>query len=181
MPWEELPKVWKTESAFWVWMKGVIRKGWSRHPIKLEFIKTHRKRITNPNPRGNKPEVWGAECSMCHRDFVQADLEVNHKGSSATLTQIDDIQACVEKLLIVNFDDLELLCKPCHGVYSLAQSRGISLEEARIEKEVVQFKGMKVADQTKVLTALLDADKLSKITNATQRVAAYRKHLVDNE
>ena len=142
-PWEELPSVWKTEAAFWSWVKGAIRRSWSKHPIKLEYIKRNRVKVPNPNygkRKGSKEEVWGCKCEQCQQYFIQSETEVNHKGASASLRSVEDIQACVEKLLVVSFDDLEILCKPCHSVYSYMQTHNLTREEAILEKKVVEFK-----------------------------------------
>ena len=59
--WERYPHIWKTESTFLSWIRGNVRRNlWSRHPVKIEFIKNNRIRIPNPNPKGKAKEVWGA-------------------------------------------------------------------------------------------------------------------------
>ena len=77
-PWLEVGSPWKTESAFWGWVRGVLRKGWSKHPIKLEYIKRNRRRIKNPTGNPRFPEVWGMNCTVCKKDHVQANIEIDH-------------------------------------------------------------------------------------------------------
>ena len=150
-PWKEKDAngnlIWKTESAYWSWMKGVFRRGWNKHPLKLEYLKQNRVRIPNPNPKGKVAEVWGAKCECCEQLFTMSQVEVNRKGDSAALTKQSDIQACVEKLLMVTFDQLEILCKDCHAIYSYSQKNNISFEEARIQKKVIAFMKQPVKEQ----------------------------------
>ena len=54
----EMSHVWKTESAYYTWLRGSIRRAmWSKNPVKLEFIKRNRIKIPNPNPKGRVKEV----------------------------------------------------------------------------------------------------------------------------
>ena len=48
----EMSHVWKTESAFMSWLRGGIRRMWSKHPVRIEFMKQNRIRIPNPNKNG---------------------------------------------------------------------------------------------------------------------------------
>ena len=59
--WELYPEIWKTESEFMSWIRGGIRRIWSKHPVKLEFIKQNRVKIPNPKPnaRAHNPKVGG--------------------------------------------------------------------------------------------------------------------------
>lgn len=57
-PWTQHPSIWKTKSSFFSWLRGGIRRSlWNKSPIKLEYIKKHRKRIPNPNPKGKVETV----------------------------------------------------------------------------------------------------------------------------
>ena len=137
-PWEALPSCWKTEAAFWNFVKGVLRKGWNFHPIKLEYIKRNRKLIKNPNPKGKKEYVYGMTCQQCGKDFVQSDIQIDHKEGHTTLTKEEDIQSAAAHLLIVNFQSLRELCKGCHGIISYSNEHNISFVDAAIQKKVIQ-------------------------------------------
>lgn len=161
---EQYPDVWKTRAAFMSFLKGIIRKGWSRHPVKLILLKKHRKQIPNPNPRGNKPTVWGADCSICKGTFVMSEIETDHHSDEvASLTKIEDIQSCVEKLLVIVEDDLRIVCKGCHSIVSLSQRLGCSFEEAKVRKEVIAFGKLSAESQIDRLKELsLPIDKTKK-------------------
>lgn len=149
---EQNKDVWRSRSAFFSFVKGIIRKGWSRHPIKIKLLNKKRKQIPNPNPRGNKPTVWGADCAICGKPHVLKDIQVDHcSGETAFLTKQEDIQSCVEKLLLVTEDELRLLCIECHAVVSLASKQGITFEEARLRKSVITFSKLPVNEMKNVL------------------------------
>lgn len=173
---EENSDVWKTRASFFSFMKGLFRKGWSRHPVKIKLLKKLRKQIPNPNPKGKKETVWGAECSICHETHILSNIEVDHKlEDTATLTKLADVQSCVEKLLVVLEEDLRLVCKQCHSVLTLSQRNGITFEEAQLEQKVILFKKMKANAQFTFLTSLgIDSIMLS---TAAKRIDAYRQYL----
>lgn len=136
---EENSDVWKNKSAFMNYIRGGLRKSlWSRHPVKLKLIKEKRKRIINPKPTKAHPTVWGAECSICNKDFPQKDIQVDHiREDYNQLNEIEDIQQFVEGLSLVTMRDLRLVCKPCHAIVSYSQKQGISFEDAKVAKEII--------------------------------------------
>ena len=136
-PWEEWPEIWPTKSKFFSWLRGGIRKGvWNRSPIKLEVIKHKRKRVVNPKT-GNT--VNGGTCYICNKDFIQKDLQVDHIIGEHSLKEFSDVQKFIEAMTCLSADDLDLICKPCHKIKSYSEKNNISIEEARIEKQVIEF------------------------------------------
>lgn len=161
---KQYPHIWKTRAAFFSFIKGVIRRGWNRHPVKISMLNKHRKQIPNPNPRGNKPTVWGADCTICGNAFVMKDVEVDHiVDEVASLTKLEDIQSCVEMLLVVSEEDLRPVCKGCHSIVSLSQRLGCTFEEAKVRQQVIAFGKLSTEDQTAKLKSLsLPVDKTKK-------------------
>lgn len=139
-PWTVEGVPWKTEASFWAWVRGVLRKGWSKHPVKLEYIKQHRKRIKNPKLSNRFPEVWGMTCSCCGKDVVQSEIEIDHiSETGGKFTCLDDIKEYSAYLFMIDFSSIRAVCKPCHQVITLAQKQGISFEEAQIQKKVIEI------------------------------------------
>lgn len=139
-PWVEYPEFWKTQSAFFSWVRGGIRRGlWEKNPIKLSFIKERRVMIPNPNPKGKKPEVWGGRCEVCNGVFTQKDLQVDHKTGGHSLKSMDDLLPFFKGIVLVSKDDLQMICKGCHTIKSYADKESISFEEARLQKEVIHL------------------------------------------
>ena len=135
----EMSHVWKTESSYMSWLRGGIRRIWSKHPVKLEFIKQNRVKIPNPKPNARVKEVWGGKCALTGEYFVLNELECDHKEGNVSLKSVDDIQTFVEGILIVTLEDLQLVSKEAHKIKSYAEKQGISFEEARAEKEALQL------------------------------------------
>ena len=147
----QYPTVWSSPAKLMAYLRGCLRLAWKNHPIKHIFIKKIRKQIPNPNPRGNKPTVWGFTCAMCKKDFPTAQLQVDHINPAGKLSKLEDIQSFVERLLLVTEDDLRPVCKPCNNALSLADRQGISYDDAIKRKKVIEFGKMSKEDQEKIV------------------------------
>src|ERR1700741_2347235 len=137
-PWISFPNIWPTEATFITWVRGVLRKGWANHPVKLEYLNSKKHKIVNTNPKSKKthPKVWGYICEQCNQEVTK--VEVDHAGTTqGKFTSMDDIQGYAEHLFLVDFDSLEVCCVPCHQIRSYAQKMGISFAEAAIQKRVI--------------------------------------------
>ena len=147
--------VWKTRSQFFTWMKGVIRKGWTKHPVRTKKLDAECVMIENTNPRSKKryPFVKGNKCEICGGIFKREFIETDHiLEETAKLTEIEHIQECVEKLLIVCAEDTRILCKDCHEIVSYSQKKGITFDEAILEKKVIAFGKLAIEDMKNNLT-----------------------------
>ena len=138
--WEIYPHIWATESTYMSWLRGGIRRYlWSKNPVKLEFIKQNRVKIPNPNPRGKVKEVWGGVCALTGNTYPIGDMEVDHKEGNHSLKTLDDLVPFVKGIVMITLDDLQLVSKEAHKIKSYAEKQGISFEEAKIEKEVIEI------------------------------------------
>jgi hypothetical protein len=163
-PWISYPEIWKTKSAYLSWIRGGIRRSlWNRHPIKIAVLNKQRYKIPNPDPRGKVPMVWGAKCYMCSGEFVLKEIEVDHLTGNHSLTDLSDIQSFIEGIVLVEKDDLGLICKPCHKCKSLSEKQGISFKEALQEKEIIAI--MKAKQDKEWLAAR----KVKPASNASAR------------
>lgn len=179
MPWEAYPHIWKTESAFMSWLRGGIRGGlWNKHPVKLDFIKSNRVQIPNPNPKGKKATVWGATCALTGNIVPISEIQVDHVVGGHSLKDISDIQAFIEAIVLVTEEDLQLVSKEAHAVKSYAEKQGITFEEALLEKKVIAFKKLSTEEQTNILQSLYDVATMKSLSNAAKRTEAYKQHLL---
>lgn len=169
-PWESFSHIWPTEARFITWVRGVLRKGWSGHPVKLEYLTQSRKRIVNTNPKSKKahPTVWGWVCEQCRKEVTR--VEIDHAGTvQGKFTSMDDIQGYAEHLYLVDFDSLQCVCLPCHKIRSHSQKLGISFDEASVQKEAIL-----ICSNVKDCLAFCNdyAYDVSKLTNAAKRKEA---------
>ncbi len=174
-PWQVEDNPWGTEAKFITWIRGVLRKGWSKYPLKHIFKQSKRKRIKNPNPKPRKgsEEVWGLECDICHNDFVQTEIEIDHIGDQGSLKCFDDIKGYAEHLFMLTYEDMRCICKGCHKIVSQSQRSGVSFEEAKLEKLIIE----KCKLKTDVQLALLSGYGYNDCSNKDKRKAAWQEIL----
>lgn len=135
--------VWKTESAYWTYIRGGLRRGlWMRNPVKIKFKNDRRERIPNPDESkrdGRWAEVWGNQCDLCLDWFSQNEVEVDHKIGHHSLRNENDLISFFESIAFVTADELQLVCKTCHKTKSYAERMGISFDEAKLTKQVIDL------------------------------------------
>jgi hypothetical protein len=132
-PWVEFPNVWKTEAEWWSYLRGVLRRGWTHCPIKVEFIKKNRKRIMNEKGR----EIWGGKCAICQAEFPSKSLNVDHIEDAGSLKSMGDISPFVQGLFMCGNANFQYVCTGCHKIKNHASKRGISMKEAEYEKRAI--------------------------------------------
>lgn len=158
--------IWKTESAYFSYLRGCIRLAWNKNPVKLKLLKKIKKQIPNPNygkPRNNKPTVFGGTCEICKDDFPMKFLEVDHKdGGVYSLKKVEDIQDFFVNICIVCEDDLRVVCKDCHSCLSYSAKNNCSFEEARIQKEFIEIKKQKKVVDKLISLGVNSIPKLKK-------------------
>lgn len=134
-PWELPETPWKTEAAFWGWVRGQLRKGWSRHPVKHLYIK--QRRYKSMGKRGKM--VWHLDCEQCECPTPQSNIEIDHKIPAGSFTCKNDIADFVERLYFVTFDTIRAVCKDCHSVLTHQERHKIAtFFEAAVDKETIK-------------------------------------------
>lgn len=134
----------KTEADFAKWLQSALRSIWSKHPAKLSLIQKKRVRLTiGPN----KKMIYHVQCEHCKKLFKLKEIEVNHKKTVGGLSDLSKLSTFVSNLLLVGEEDLEILCKDCHGIITYMERYGVTYKEAMIEKKVIAFSKLPDAEQ----------------------------------
>lgn len=170
---------WKTESAFYSWMRGGIRRGlWNKHPVKLLKLKQERFKAplgkkTKRNPEGL---VWACRCAICGVAERENSCQVDHIEPAGKKKLQESIEEFIINLTFVSLDDLQLVCKPCHKIKSQAEKNGITYDEAELNGFHKKFKDLKAAEQIIVMEILSLPPKKTK----PLREKEYRLWLEEN-
>lgn len=124
-----------TESQWLAWVRSALRSKWLRWPPRAQAITAARRAYRGPN----KLQKWEVECALCHGWFKLKEIEVDHYPHDAgSILSFADIGPFVDRLYC-EVTNLRVLCKPCHKAYTLSASKGITLEEAKLEKKVTEL------------------------------------------
>lgn len=136
----------KTEAKFTAWLQSALRSIWSKHPSKLSLIQ--KKRVKLKSGASNKM-IFHFRCEHCEHLFKMSECEVNHKNKCGGLNDLSKLNDFVKNLLLVQEEDLELLCHDCHGIVTYMERYGVSRREAIIEKKVIAFSKLSDTEQKK--------------------------------
>ncbi len=153
-----------TESQVLTLCRKAIREFWMYSHSKMAFLLLRKEEDTNTNTKRR----WHYNCDICNEWFGGDEVEVDHKIGEHSLRTSEEVLAYAEAILSVTFEDLQLLCKPCHAIKTLAERNKISFEDAKILKSVIQFEKEHSVPQTK--NFLMDNDiKEDDTTNQKKR------------
>ena len=156
-------------------LRSAIRAVWMKHDTKLSYLYERTVPDMNPDTRTK----WLVQCECCKEMFKLGDVEINHLKGENPLRTLDDVLPFAQSILGVSYDDIEILCKPCHSIFTYAERYGVSLEAAKKEKAVIEKINQTVAIQKKELLAA--GFKAQDISNEDKRREAYRKLLGEKE
>lgn len=163
-PWEAYPSIWKNRTAFFTYLRGHLRLLWSRYPAKIEWKK---KQLVKP-PAGytGRAKMLG-QCHYCSEMFAASHLEVDHVQQAGACSSWETANQFLYNLLDCN-DNWVLSCKPCHKIKSYAEKEGLSFEEARVAKKVIELTKLPTKDLLAFL-AQHGYNDPSQVSNATKR------------
>lgn len=148
-PWLVKDSPWKTESLFYGWVRGQLRRGWARHPIKHMYIRQNRFKAEN---KKTGKITWHMNCECCLQVFPQSFIEIDHKLAAGSFTCKEDIQAFVDRLYFIDFDSIRAVCKDCHEIITHQEKNKLnSFFEALVDKEVVKIMKLKASELKKYL------------------------------
>ena len=114
-------------------VRGAIRSAWMKSDVKLAYLYMN----TIPDMDDKTRTKWLVKCEMCGELFKLTDVEIDHKFGNHTFTKVEDFENYFNNILMVGFDDLQILCRDDHAAKTLSESLGISIEMARTEKKVI--------------------------------------------
>lgn len=138
-PWKIPNSPWKDEKAYLNWLRGSIRRIWSRHPVKISYKQARRYKA--PVGKFGK-DVWVSDCELCGKQCRSCD--VDHLKGGFGFKDWQGFTEWAKMILWVTFDDIRELCGDCHAATTLSQKQGVSFEEAVVQKEVIAIMSSKL-------------------------------------
>lgn len=160
-----------TESAYLSWIRSALRSKSLRWPPRAEALELARRTYKGPNKR----QKWEYCCSICTKWFNATQVIVDHYPVSAgSILCAEDIGPFAQNLFC-EVDNLRVLCNPCHAVHTIADAKGISFDEAKIEQEIIAITKQPAK---KVLAFLAEKGYTgASVSNADKRKALVSKIL----
>lgn len=181
-PWEQHPTIWPSKAKYMSFLRSGIRSGlWNKHPLKQACLDAAEHKVVNTNPRSMKrfPKVSKWKCAMCGGFFAKAEVQVDHKVGGHSLTDLSELHAFIMTLVVnITLDDLQVLCKNCHSVKTLAERSGTSLDEAAVKKAMLKLQ--EAHSPVKKLVAFLVSQgyNANMLKNKAQRLKALEDYVL---
>lgn len=121
-------------------VRSAIRSAWMKSDMKLAYLYMN----TIPDMDNSTKTKWLGRCEICGELFKLTDLELDHCKGHHSFTKVEDFQAYFENILMVGFDDVQLLCKKtCHPTKTLSERLKISFEEAGWHRVAIELQKTK--------------------------------------
>ena len=95
-----------TESRYWSFIRGLLRRGFTRYPVKHQV-----KLAARRQKRGSKRFEY--KCSECLGYYPNSQVEVDHIEPAGSLKDYSDLAGFVQRLYC-EADNLQVLCSTCH-------------------------------------------------------------------
>jgi 5-methylcytosine-specific restriction endonuclease McrA len=150
-------------------LRSNVRRTWMMSPIRL--LKLETTRIADMDTTTRTKWLW--ECVSCNDKFKGPDVQVDHIVGEHKLSSLAHIEQFARSILDVKLDDLQIMCKGCHGIKSYAEKHEMTFDDASIEKQVIAWqKDTKVPKQKSFL-----GDNGYDHHNHNTRRDSYRKYL----
>lgn len=172
-PWEDPISPWDNEADFLNWLRGEIRRVWTHHPTKNEYVNQRRfkapiGRVTKNNPKGQM--VWAVECENCGvhvktskpKGQRTSEFNVDHLVGGEGFKDEEGLFRWMKRMLFITSDDIRILCTPCHKVVNHMQKTGYSFTEAKADKKAIAICGKGCPEKQWLLDRGVEPAKGSK-------------------
>lgn len=154
-------------------VRSAIRQAWMKSDVKLAYLYSK----TIPDMDDSTRTKWLVPCEICGKMFKLTDVQIDHKLGNHSFTKVTDFENYFNNILMVGFDDLQILCEDDHLSKTLSEKLGISFQEAVLEREVIKVCKMKAAQIDKWL-----GDRGVKVAkNPQARRDAVRQCLIEEK
>ena len=171
-------KIWKTESQYWQWIRGALRRLWGDYPLRKEWKASQLRPIT-PEEKASRlyhPSTKNlGQCFYCGEWFPGSKLECDHKTPSDGCTSKETAESFLWYCGGGIGEEWVLSCKPCHKVKTNSERKGLSMEDSRIDKEVILIMAEKKDRQ------FLTERGITPASNANKRKEQVREVLKNAE
>jgi hypothetical protein len=155
-PWLDAPDLWADEKAYCQWLRSMGRKIWARHPIKHRYIKMKKVPLSQVREEDRPPKLNSrtkelCRCEMCREYKTPSQIEVDHIEQAGSFSSVEEWHTWMDRLLLIGFDGMRILCKDCHKKVNLSQRFHCDIAEATIRQELAAFKKLRVGEMKEKL------------------------------
>jgi hypothetical protein len=135
-PWIEAPHIWKTQAAFFAFLRGALRRAvWEKWPLKLEF----KNQFCEPPPPGYTGRAKsGNYCALTGKWVGKSAAEIDHIHGHVSLQTWEDVLPFIQHLC-ASKENMQYVEKEAHKIKSYAERMGLTFEEAVVIKQAIEI------------------------------------------
>jgi len=142
---------WKTQSNYFTWLRGQIRRIWADNPLRKVWKKDQLRPVTMQEKIDKvfHPSTKNVgQCYLCKEWMAGSKLECDHVVGNISCVNYLTAEEFLWHCAADNPDNWALVCKPCHKIKSYSEKEGVSFKEARSTKRVIQIEKEKRVNET---------------------------------
>lgn len=83
-------------------------------------------------------------CEMCGKYKMLSHIEVDHIDQAGSFGSVEEWHEWMDRLLLVGFNGMRILCKDCHKKVNLSQRFHCDIAEASIRQQLAAFKKLRI-------------------------------------
>ena len=170
-PWNDPHSIWKSQSAFFAFLRGQLRRSWTHYPISRKF----KDGLCRTNRNGGRAKFVG-DCAICNATLAKSHLQIDHVIPAGSIVSWETAGQFLKGLFTTS-DNMRLVCKPCHHTITQMERYGMTETEAKTRAKVIKFTKLKPGAQ--ILSLVHNDCPAHHLTNAAKRRAAYQ-HFLDH-
>jgi len=172
LPWLHELSIWKTQSEYFIFLRGWLRRIWADNPLRAEWKKKQLRPVTKKE-RADKvfhPSTKNVgQCYLCKNWFAGSKLEVDHIIESDGCYDFETAEKFLWHCAANDPKNWALACVPCHKIKSYADREGITFEQAKAVKQAI------AVEKTKKVEQFLESKNIIPASNQKKR----REQLVE--
>lgn len=102
-----------SKSRYFSFIRSNLRRASIKYPVRGQVLKKYRR----PYEGSDKRTKWEYPCKRCGEWFKMKEIEVDHIEPAGSLKEYEDLPGFCKRLFCEE-DNLRILCKACHLVYT---------------------------------------------------------------
>lgn len=175
-PWLYKGSIWETKAKYYNWVRGSLRRLWTKYPIANSFKnsmcrKATKEDITKYHLHPNTKLI--GQCYVCRQWFPKSKLQIDHTEPAGSCNSYESAHAFLDAQVMYPPEKMGLICHKDHKIKSHADNYGMTFGEAREDKRRIAFFNQPLPDVKKQLKAMGAAPE--DLRNDKTRKAYYKR------
>ena len=130
-----------SQAKYFTWIRSQLRSTWSDNPLRILYKASQLRPVTKEERLAKTfhPSTKNVgQCYLCGCWLAGSKLECDHLEESGGCFDFETAEEFLWHCAANPPENWALVCKPCHKIKTHSVSRGMSFEEARVDKKTIE-------------------------------------------